>query len=50
MIRIAMQGKKDAVSLSVQDDGVGFDTARGRTDLGLIGIEERVKELGGAAA
>jgi signal transduction histidine kinase len=36
------------VSLSIQDDGIGFDpegaTTRG---LGLIGIQERVRELEG---
>jgi signal transduction histidine kinase len=49
-IRIIMHAQNEAVSLSVQDDGVGFDTARARTGLGLIGIEERVKELGGSLA
>src|SRR6059036_3586261 len=49
-VRITMQGKNDAVSVSIQDDGVGFDTARARTGLGLIGIEERVKVLGGSLA
>ena len=47
-IRIMMQGEKDTVCLSVQDDGVGFDPGRAGTGLGLIGIEERVKELGGS--
>ena len=49
-VRITMQGKNDAVFVSIQDDGVGFDTARARTGLGLIGIEERVKVLGGSLA
>ena len=49
-VRITMQGKNDAVSVSIQDDGVGFDTARAHTGLGLIGIEERVKVLGGSLA
>jgi len=34
----------------IRDDGIGFDTGRVRTGLGLIGIEERVKELGGSLA
>jgi signal transduction histidine kinase len=48
-IQITMQGNKESVCLSIRDDGLGFDTrcARG---LGLIGIEERVKELGGSLA
>ncbi len=47
-IRIAIQGHPDRISILVHDDGVGFDanTSRGR-GVGLLGIEERVKELGG---
>ncbi|HEY3441206.1 MAG TPA: histidine kinase [Paludibaculum sp.] len=47
-IRISAYGRHDWVKLSIQDDGVGFDpdgaNARG---LGLIGIQERVRELNG---
>jgi signal transduction histidine kinase len=47
-IRVAIHGRHDAVFLTVQDDGVGIagseSSVRG---LGLIGIEERVRELGG---
>ena len=32
------------------DDGVGFDPRNRREGLGLRGIEERVKELGGTMA
>jgi signal transduction histidine kinase len=49
-IRITMQGKKESVCLSIRDDGLGFDTGCARTGLGLVGIEERVKELGGSLA
>jgi signal transduction histidine kinase len=48
-IRVAVHGGAEAISLSVQDDGVGFgraDTTAG--GLGLMGIEERARELGGA--
>ncbi|MFB3779306.1 MAG: ATP-binding protein [Bryobacteraceae bacterium] len=47
-IRVTVHGSSDAISLSVQDDGVGFapaETASG--GLGLMGIEERARELGG---
>ena len=42
-------GRKDgAVSVVVEDDGVGFDPARTREEgLGLIGMRERVALLGG---
>jgi signal transduction histidine kinase len=45
-IRIVAHGGPGAVFLSVQDDGVGFAASEGR-GLGLIGIEERARELGG---
>jgi signal transduction histidine kinase len=47
-VRITMHGSKDRISLTIQDDGKGFDPKRivGR-GMGLIGMEERVKEIGG---
>lgn len=47
-IRIALYGGTEFVRLTVQDDGVGF-TMNGKPPrgLGLIGMEERVRELGG---
>ena len=47
-IRIRVHGTSDAVYMTVQDDGIGFDPkSPGRRGLGLIGMEERVKKLGG---
>src|SRR5437899_2687258 len=48
-ILITMQGSKESVCLSIRDDGLGFDTGRAR-GLGLIGIEERLKQVGGSLA
>jgi signal transduction histidine kinase len=50
-IDIAIRAQKDRLSVSVRDDGVGFDplNVRGR-GLGLIGMQERVMELGGELA
>jgi signal transduction histidine kinase len=47
-IRITVHGGADAVRLTVQDDGLGF-SHNGKIDggVGLIGIEERVRELNG---
>ena len=47
-IRITCHGGEGMVSLTVQDDGAGFDPEKvaGR-GVGLLGIEERVRELGG---
>jgi signal transduction histidine kinase len=49
-VRIAVHGRTDRLTITVQDDGVGFNPSASRSrGLGLIGIEERVKELGGTA-
>jgi signal transduction histidine kinase len=53
-IRIAMKTQDDRLCLAVQDDGKGFLDLKMRSPdafgagLGLVGIEERVHELGGA--
>jgi len=49
-IQIAMERRNGSVCLSTRDDGIGFDTGRARAGLGLVGIEERVKKLGGSLA
>jgi signal transduction histidine kinase len=36
------------LQVAVTDDGIGLDPDRGRRGLGLLGIEERVKELRGS--
>ncbi len=47
-IRVSVHGRGDRVHLTVQDDGVGFAPASSlRGGLGLLGIEERVRELEG---
>ncbi|HZT30364.1 MAG TPA: ATP-binding protein [Bryobacteraceae bacterium] len=47
-IRVSIYGRPDWVQLSVQDDGVGFDPVHASSrGLGLIGIQERARELGG---
>lgn len=47
-IRISIYGRHDWVRLSIQDDGVGFDPRHASSrGLGLIGIQERVRELEG---
>ena len=47
-IDITVGSPSGYLAVSVKDDGIGFDRAamRGR-GIGLIGVEERVKELGG---
>jgi signal transduction histidine kinase len=47
-IRVTLHGDSELLCLAVQDDGIGFDTRIGQANgLGLIGIEERVRQLGG---
>lgn len=48
-VLVSVQAKETRVVLVVQDDGVGFDvTARSRSGLGLLGIQERVQDLEGS--
>jgi signal transduction histidine kinase len=47
-IDILIAGQPDGISVSIRDDGVGFDQSRVRgRGLGLLGMQERVMELGG---
>ena len=46
VVRIGLVAEKEGIVLTMADDGVGFDPAR-RRGFGLIGMEERVRELGG---
>jgi PAS domain S-box-containing protein len=48
-ISVAVAGKKGTVTLTIADDGVGFDlkAAAGHGGLGLIGMEERVRLVKG---
>jgi signal transduction histidine kinase len=47
-VQIMVQGRDDRISLIVRDDGQGFDPEDvGGRGLGLIGMEERIKKLGG---
>jgi signal transduction histidine kinase len=45
-VQVAVQNETGKILLTVQDDGSGFDPQRVR-GLGLLGMEERVRHLGG---
>jgi signal transduction histidine kinase len=45
-VRVHLTAGESRLALTVEDDGVGFDVSR-RRGFGLIGMEERVRELGG---
>jgi signal transduction histidine kinase len=50
-ISVRLLGRDEQIELTVTDDGTGFDRAKAaHSGLGLIGIEERVRELGGVIA
>ncbi len=46
-VRVSVLQGPERLVLTIRDDGKGFDAARVR-GLGLLGMEERVKHLGGA--
>jgi signal transduction histidine kinase len=46
-VRIVLHGTPAALSVTIQDDGAGMIEPSDRHGLGLLGMEERVKELGG---
>lgn len=45
-VLVCVEQTADTIALTVKDDGSGFDPAKTR-GLGLLGMEERVKQLGG---
>jgi signal transduction histidine kinase len=47
-VMVAVTRSADRLEVTVADDGGGFDPSRRQNGLGLRGIEERVKELGGS--
>lgn len=50
-VRIAVAERDGSLQLTISDDGAGFTPAEGgRGGLGLLGIEERARELGGHVA
>jgi len=48
-VQVELRREEDRVYVSVRDDGAGFDTRIVR-GLGLLGMEERVRRLGGRIA
>jgi signal transduction histidine kinase len=50
-IRVTIHGREDRLNIIIQDNGSGFDTSKVRgSGLGLLGIQERMRDLGGRAA
>lgn len=49
IINIVMEFRRDMVSITVEDNGMGFDTANnvGSESFGLVGMRERIKLLNG---
>jgi signal transduction histidine kinase len=50
-IHVSVYGESDSVEVTVRDDGVGFDPdSQLGAGIGLLGLRERVRELGGIAS
>lgn len=47
VVAVAVASDNRTLSISISDDGIGFVPGERRDGLGLRGIEERVKEVGG---
>jgi signal transduction histidine kinase len=47
-IRVTLDATPGRLVATVEDDGVGFDNEGSRKGIGLLGIQERVAELGGS--
>jgi signal transduction histidine kinase len=47
-ISVCLRGTPGSVQMTVDDDGVGFDTRIASSGLGLISMTERVEQLGGS--
>jgi NarL family two-component system sensor histidine kinase LiaS len=48
---MTLHGDSQFLFLAVQDDGIGFDLGKAQPNgLGLVGIEQRVRELGGGVS
>jgi signal transduction histidine kinase len=45
-VRVVVHRDQDGLSVTVQDDGIGFEPSREK-GMGLLGMEERVERLGG---
>jgi signal transduction histidine kinase len=46
-VEISLRHRDGLVSLTISDNGVGLTGQKTRSGLGLVGIQERVRELGG---
>jgi len=46
-VRVTLRGESEHLALAIEDDGQGFDSSRAR-GLGIVGMNERVTQLGGA--
>jgi signal transduction histidine kinase len=50
-VHVTLHGSRSRITMTVQDDGIGFDPSNALSrGLGLIGMEERVRELRGKMA
>jgi len=46
-IRVELRGEADALTLTVADDGIGFDPGTTQQGSGLVNLRDRVESAGG---
>lgn len=46
-VKVTVRQEQERLALAIEDDGRGFDTGR-QKGMGLVGMEERVRHLGGS--
>jgi signal transduction histidine kinase/ABC-type uncharacterized transport system substrate-binding protein len=44
---VRLQGTEQAISLRIEDKGIGFDSSRSKAGLGIRSMQERIRLLGG---
>jgi signal transduction histidine kinase len=47
-VRVRLDGEGDRVTLTMEDDGVGFDPSAARSGAGLANMRDRIEAVGGA--
>jgi len=47
-VSVCLRGAQDSVLMTIEDNGVGFDTRVASSGLGLISMRERVEHVGGS--
>ena len=47
-VSVQLRGRPDGVTMTIDDNGVGFDVGASQHGLGLLSMTERVEQIGGS--